>query len=98
MHVRDDPQQILAGDVALALLHAARALRVKLAPAFVRTSEGNRPDIEMLEEFVTDLAAGADDHVEHTGGSARLLENPNHSCACEWRERGGLEYNGISSD
>src|SRR5260370_42610042 len=52
----------------------------------------------MLEQFVAKLAARADDDVEDARGDARLLKNLNHSRACEWRERGGLEDDGVPSD
>ncbi len=51
----------------------------------------------MLQKFISDLATGADDHIKHACGSARLLENLNHSRAREWREGGGFEDNGVPS-
>src|SRR6266404_2502060 len=91
-------QRIFAAHFALAFLHTPRALRIKLAADFVRAGKGNSAYVGMLEQFVANLAARADDHVEHARGDARLLKNLNHSRACEWRERGGLEDDGVPSD
>ena len=52
-----------------------RAVRIELAADFVRTSEGDGAHIGMLQQLVANLLARADNHVQHAGRNARLLEN-----------------------
>jgi len=76
---------------ALAFLHAARALCVKLAADFVRTGERNRAHIRMLQQFVADLTARSHNHVEYARWDAGLLEDLHDSGTGEGGESRGLE-------
>jgi len=69
--VGENHQRIFPTHLTLAFLSYAARPRIKLAADFVRTSERNSADVGMLEEFVANLAAGADDHIQ-----ARLRERP----------------------
>src|SRR4051794_5032211 len=82
----------LGGDA----LDRRRGRRRDRAPALGRAGERDLGDVGVLDEARSDRRAGADDHVDHALGEARLERELLEAQRGQRRELGGLEHDGVA--
>src|SRR5713226_7272946 len=94
--ILEDYDRVLATHFALTLGAAPRYLFIQTYADGVRSGERNSLDGQMIDDFVAGIRTRSENKIQNAGRHTGLFKDFNDAHGGGWRQRGGLEHNGVS--